>query len=321
MVKNDRQTVLILLLVVLIVLILFIIAGGGRKEKEKKDGYGQYGNNRTESYAGKKAEAYYDTGDGTKAELFTFDPNTADSTALLRLGLSPRIVRNIYRYRGKGGVFSHPEDFAKLWGLTAGQYRKLLPYIRIGEDYRPASEVYGRATHYDNNNGGNHSLSYNQGNAYAGTGDTTKSSHNAKVAQSAYPQKLRSGETMDINSADTTALARIPGIGRYFARQIARYRDRLGGYVSKEQLAEIDGFPESALPYININGSAIRKIRINTATNEQLRKHPYIDFRQARDILDYRRLRGRIRNLDDLRATRAFTDNMLQKLAPYIDFD
>lgn len=320
MVKSDRQTILILLFVIIIALLLFIIADKDSDTKEERGGYSRYGDNRTESYAGKKAEAYYDTSDGRKAELFAFDPNIADSTAFLRLGLSPTIVRNIYRYRAKGGVFSRPEDFAKLWGLTAGQYRTLLPYIRISEDFRPASEVYGHRKSYQREytqSVGNHT---DEGHLSQHPAKGTHSD-SVKGTQSTYAQKLRNGEKMEINNADTTALARIPGIGQYFARQITRYRDRLGGFHDKSQLAEIDGFPESALPYININGGAVRKIRINTATNEQLRKHPYIDFRQARDILDYRRLRGRIRSLDDLRATRAFTDNMLQKLAPYIDFD
>ena len=55
-----------------------------------------------------------------KPATFFFDPNTADSTALLRLGLSPWQVRNIYKYRARGGRYHRPEDFSKLYGLTKG---------------------------------------------------------------------------------------------------------------------------------------------------------------------------------------------------------
>ena len=41
-------------------------------------------------------------------ETFFFDPNTADSTMLLRLGLSPWQVRNIYKYRARGGRYHRP---------------------------------------------------------------------------------------------------------------------------------------------------------------------------------------------------------------------
>src|SRR3712207_9469155 len=39
------------------------------------------------------------------AVLFDFDPNTADSTQFLALGLRPWQVRNIYKYRAKGGIY------------------------------------------------------------------------------------------------------------------------------------------------------------------------------------------------------------------------
>ena len=61
--------------------------------------------------------------ESSKAERFPFDPNSADSTQLLRLGLQPWQVRNIYKYRAKGGVYRSKEDFARLYGLTVKQYR------------------------------------------------------------------------------------------------------------------------------------------------------------------------------------------------------
>jgi hypothetical protein len=68
-------------------------------------------------------------------EEFPFDPNTADSTQLLRLGLQPWQVRSIYRYRARGGVFRSKRDFAQLYGLTKKDYLRLEPYIRISDDY------------------------------------------------------------------------------------------------------------------------------------------------------------------------------------------
>ena len=77
-------------------------------------------------------------------KLVVFDPNTADSTTLLSLGLQRWQVRNIYRYRRAGGIYRRKEDFARLYGLTAGQYRQLEPYIRIGADYQPAVTLTDR---------------------------------------------------------------------------------------------------------------------------------------------------------------------------------
>ena len=234
--------------------------------------------------------AYYNAG-GRTAELFTFDPNTADSTQLLRLGLAPWQVRNIYKYRANGGIYRRPSDFARLYGLTKKQYEQLLPYIRISDDYRPAAEIYGKT----------------QQPTYAR--DTLR-----------YPLKIKPGEHIALNSADTALLKRVPGIGSGFAGAIVRYRERLGGFYKVGQLLEIDNFPESALPYFTADASRCRRLNINKLTLNQLRRHPYISFYQAKTIVDHRRLHGPIKSLDELRLYKDFTPEVIEKLRNYVEF-
>ena len=250
----------------------------------------------------KDGKQYYAT-EQTPVHLQPFDPNTADSTLLLSLGLQPWQVRSIYRYRAHGGVYTCPEDFARLYGLSVKKYRQLRPYIRIGEEYRPAADVYGLRPKGRERT--SHTLT-------ADGQDTPKP----------YQQKIKHGETVQVNSADTTQLCRVPGIGPYFARRITRYRDRLGGFVSKSQLLEIDDFPESALDYLTIDTSsgAIKRININKATSEQMRQHPYITYLMARQIADYRRLKGHISDLSDLRLLPTFPPEVIERLRPYIEY-
>lgn len=244
-----------------------------------------------------------------EVRLQAFDPNTADSTLLLSLGLQPWQVRSIYKYRAAGGVYTRPEDFARLYGLSVKKYRELKPYISISPDYREASTLA-------------ESRSHRQQDTY----DRTSPDPAATTAQAhseQFPQKLKAGQTLALNSADTLSLRRIPGIGPYFARKIVRYRERLGGFVSKKQLLEIQDFPESALDYINLPESEtnrIRKLNINKATSEQLRSHPYISYVMARSILDFRRMRGNITNLSDLRLMPSFTPEAIAKIRPYIEY-
>lgn len=235
-------------------------------------------------------------------ELVPFDPNTADSTTLLRLGLQPWQVRNIYKYRAAGGIYREPQDFARLYGLTRGQYRRLRPYIRISDDYLPASDLYRR---------------HDRTAIPATTADGEAA---PKTPRYAYQPKIHEGDHVALNTADTVQLKTVPGIGSYFARQIVRYRERLGGFASTAQLREIDGFPESALPFFTADPAAIRKVNINKATLGQLKAHPYIDFYQARDITDYRRLHGPIHSLSDLRGLPTFPPDVIRQLEPYIDF-
>ena len=146
-------------------------------------------------------------------ELFAFDPNTADSTQLTRLGLNKWQVKNIYKYRAAGGVYRQPSDFARLWGLTKKQFERLRPYIRISDDYKPAADFYGHTGWKEQS-----ALPPSQ----------QLDGNERPVYQR--PLKLEEGQTINLNTADTTQLKMVPGIGSYFARQIVNYRKRLGGF-------------------------------------------------------------------------------------------
>lgn len=226
-----------------------------------------------------------------RRKLSAFDPNTADSTLLLSLGLQPWQVRSIYRYRAKGGIYRQPSDFARLYGLTVKQYKELLPYIHISDEYKPAAEVYGRTD------------------AVRSGRDTLR-----------YPVKLQPGQYVTLDDADTASLRKVPGIGRYYASRIVRYRNDLGGYVSVAQLSEIEGIPEAALSYFRVTGGAVRKLNLNRLTLKELKHHPYINFYQARRIIDYRRLKGPLHSIDDLRLLKDFTQRDIERLRPYVEF-
>jgi DNA uptake protein ComE-like DNA-binding protein len=136
-----------------------------------------------------------------------------------------------------------------------------------------------------------------------------------------YPIKLKETETLLLNEADTNALRKVPGIGSAFARAIVNYRQRLGGFVKTEQLMEIDGFPEEALAYLKVENPHPRKLNINRLSLNELKRHPYINFFQAKAITDYRRLRGPIHSLQDLRLSKDFPPEAIQRLEPYVEYE
>ena len=261
------------------------------KISDQTDGTDNYTTNEVDDATGKtyytSEGTFYDTGQH-RAELFYFDPNTADSTQLLRLGLQPWQVRNIYRYRNKGGIYRRPEDFARLYGLTAGQYRKMKPYIRISPDFLPAALLPEAS--YERN-------------------DTT-----------ARKKKLGAGEQIVLNTADSTQLLHVPGIGRYFTRRILSYSKQLGGYVSVDQLDEIEDFPTESKKYFTISAPATHRLNLNRLSVTELRRHPYIPFHQAQAIADYRRVHGSIRNLNELKTHRDFPPEAIERLLPYVEY-
>jgi DNA uptake protein ComE-like DNA-binding protein len=112
----------------------------------------------------------------------------------------------------------------------------------------------------------------------------------------------------------------VPGIGPYFASKIVQYGQRLGGYVSVDQLDEIDNFPLDAKDYLTIDHPSPVRLNINRLSLNELKRHPYINFYMARAITDYRRLHGPIRSLDDLRLLKDFPQEVIDRLRPYVEY-
>ena len=285
--KSDRKVILTLLVVIVSVFTMIFLTGGDGTDATtpSKDSIPSR-TNKSYNYSGYTPK---------KAERFTFDPNTADSTQLLRLGLQPWQVRNIYKYRAAGGIYRKPLDFAKLYGLTVKQYRELEPYIRISSDYLPASTLVNEKAGY-----------------------TRKEPKDTNVYQ--HPIKIKATEHIVLNTADTTSLITIPGIGPYYARKIVQYGNRLGGYVSVDQLDEIDDFPTEAKKYLVVNNPSPKKLNVNQLSLNELKRHPYINFYQAKAITDYRRLHGAIKSLNELRLIKDFTPEAIKRLMPYVTY-
>lgn len=237
------------------------------------------------------ADAIHYSTEQPQPQRFYFDPNTADSTQLQNLGLQKWQIRNIYKYRAHGGIYRRKEDFARLYGLTAKQYRELEPYIRISSDYQPAANLVAPVE-----------------------------KHTTIVDSAQQPVKLNKGEYIVLNTADTTQLKRVPGIGSFYAGEIIRHGKWLGGYVSVDQLDEIDGFPSESKKYFIIKDAHPVKVNINKMTLQQLRRHPYINYFQAKTITDYRRLHGPISSLDELRLSDDFTPEAIERLRPYVEY-
>lgn len=223
------------------------------------------------------------------AVLQPFDPNTVDSVLLRQLGLPVYIVRNILKYRAKGGVFRSPESFSRIYGLKEEVYQKLKPYITI------APLV---------------SVSHVRTDTFRQLKDTIP-----------YVPKYEEGTIVDLNKADTSILKRIPGIGSTLARMIVVYRQRLGGFYDVAQLQEVPHVGVELNKWFVVTPAGLHKIQVNSASLDKLRSHPYMDFYKAKAIMEYRRKRGKIKGLSQLSMFEEFTEKDLKRLSPYLTFE
>ena len=227
--------------------------------------------------------------------LTPFDPNLADSIEFLRLGLPSYVIKNVIKYRQKGGRFSTPESFARIYGLTEAKFKELQPYIYISEEFIKKPNRKKSAQE--------------------------RSKREEKVDSLQKPFKYPEGTLVDVNTADTTELKKIPGIGGGIARRIVAYRNRLGGFYTLEQLNEVEFVTADLLKWFKLEGDSVRKLPINRVGLDKLRAHPYINFYQARVIVEYRRKKGEIKSLSQLALYEEFTEKDLKRLSAYISFD
>ena len=293
--KSDRKVIILLLIVAVVIIVLIRWSKQLPLAPESSSETFQKTKDTSVSQHNDAHKWDFSSAPSPSVHLTPFDPNTADAMQLLSLGLTEWQVKSLLKYRAKGGVFRQPADFARLYGLTQKQFKQLQPYIRISDDYRPAAELFAhqeKTTDYQR--------------------DTVK-----------FPIKLKEGAHVLLNTADTSVLKKIPGIGSYFARQIVAYRNRLGGYSSVSQLTEIDDFPSETLSFFQLSAddaNRIRKLNLNKLTLNELKRHPYISFYQARAIVDYRRLHGALHSLDDLKLLNDFSEDKIRQLQPYVEF-
>lgn len=131
---------------------------------------------------------------------------------------------------------------------------------------------------------------------------------------------------LDLNQADSLTLLSVRGIGSYSASRILSYRRALGGYVSLDQLDEIEGLRAEnlqelkTLAYVRQDSLAPTQLSVNRATFKELLAHPYLSYEQVCAIANCRRERGRVESIESLAFMDEFGPKDLHRLRPYLDF-
>ena len=281
--KSERRAIFVLLVLLFVLIVALVIVPAERPLSESVVSV-------ADSVVCSPAEP------AASPVLTAFDPNLVDSAELAALGLPAHVVRNVIKYRQKGGSFPTPESFARIYGLTETQYEELKPYIRISESFtrKPAPKK---------------------------PAPSTREPLRRDTLRWPKPVKYPEGTLVDANAADTTELKKIPGIGSGIARAIVGYRERLGGFCSLDQLQDIKYITPELLRWFKLENDSVRRLDINRAGLDQLRAHPYLNFYQAKVIVEHRRKRGKITSLSQLSLYEEFTEKDLERIAAYLRFD
>jgi len=219
----------------------------------------------------------------TTFKPFFFDPNTVDAKGWEQLGLRAKTIQTILNYRYKGGKFRQPTDIKKIWGLRDDEAERIIPYIQIAS---VNNQAFTNRNGFANNNSVN---------------------------------KL---EPVDINTATPEMFKHLPGIADGLHYKIVKFRDKLGGFISIDQVKETYGITDSAFqllqPYLLLKTTDIIRLNINTASEFELSAHPYIERHVAKAIVLYRQQHGNYASINDLKKIVFIKDAFLKKIGAYL---
>ena len=220
--------------------------------------------------------------------LSRFDPNQQNRSSLVRMGLTEGVARKWENYLKAGGRFRKAEDIQKIYGLKQTDYDRLLPYL----DFPDHKEEW-----------------------------IAKEA----VPEVTLPSSYESPKTVviDVNKATAQEWQSLRGIGPAYSRRIVKFRDKLGGFHSLDQIKETYGLPDSVFQSIYLqlrHSSVFRKLAINRATVEELAAHPYLYFQDARLIINYRDEHGAFDSTEDVQKLYGLDTETIKKMEPYWDF-
>ena len=270
--------------------------GGVALPEQDEPNFGNY-NNKYNNYKGKLS--YKDK----VAERFPFNPNEVSDADLKRLGFPPYLAKIIVNYRSKGGKFKYKEDLLKIYAMKPEVYQAVYPLMSL-----PSKTESGQQKDYQEEK------------IIVETGSKPIFNAGIKSAENPIANKKREVAVFDLNTADTTQLMALNGIGRGYANRIIKFRDALGGFYALDQVSETFGLPPDLMPEIKkrcILSGNHKKIYINKT---DFIKHPYLKYNLAKSIINFRKQHGNFNTSDDLKSIISLDQATIDKIKPYLDF-
>ena len=219
----------------------------------------------------------------SKTVIHPFNPNYITDYKGYTLGMRVEEIDRLLRFRESGKWINSAEAFQKVTGVSDSLLGAIAPYFKFPEwvtqpKPKPAYSTYDKP---------------------AG--------------------KARS----DLNAVAFKALTNIKGVDEKLARDIIAYRHKLGGFLDDKQLYDVYGLSSAQAREILLNYTVKSKpevdsYNVNTASASDLSTVPFITFKIAREIVDYRVLHEGINDLDELLKIEGITPYKLARIKLYL---
>lgn len=228
-------------------------------------------------------------GEGTKHEIYPFNPNFITASKGDKLGMSPKEINRLHQFRKQDKWVNSKADFQGVTKVSDSLLNKISPYFKfpdwvIAKRKRQAQEGRNRS------------------------------------------EELPYAQKTDLNDAGMEDLQEVSGIGEVLARRIIRYRSKLGGFVDDVQLKDVYGLSyktrENLLVQFTVKSNTdVKKLDINTATTAELTDIVYFDYELARKIVNYRITHEGITTFEELAKIEEFPAGRIQRIKLYLKIE
>lgn len=222
-----------------------------------------------------------------KPSIYPFNPNFITDFKGYKLGMSVAEIDRLLAYRKQNKFVNSAEEFQAVTKVSDSLLKTISPYFKFPDWVKNKKEyksTYGKAD---------------------------------------FP-KVEKITILDINEASKEELMKIYGIGDKISDRILEQKDKLGAFVSMEQMNDVWGLSPEVIEKLNQHfdvksTSKIKKVSINNATVKDLAQFPFFRYPLAKEIVIYRSMHGDIK-IEDLSKIKGFPVDKIKIIALYLEF-
>lgn len=223
-------------------------------------------------------------------KIYPFNPNFISDYKGYTLGMSVAEIDRLHQFRKGNKYVNSAEDFQKVTKVSNDLLAKISPYFKFPD--------------WVTNKKKNHFYT-----------DYPKQSADKKV-------KII---VSDINTASQEELMKVYGIGPGLSERILKEREKLGAFVSMEQMKDVWGLSPEVIENLNkhfkvLVKPTIAKLDINNASVKEITRLPFFRYYLAKEIVTYRSMNGAIKSKEDLIKIKDFPVEKVDIIALYLDF-
>ena len=222
-----------------------------------------------------------------KPTIYPFNPNFITDFKGYKLGMSVAEIDRLLAFRKQNKFVNSAEEFQQVTKVSDSLLKAISPYFKF-PDWVKNKKSYVNSFEKK---------------------DFTKSEKKISI---------------DINTASQEDLIKVYGIGEGLSKRILEQKEKLGAFVSMEQMNDIWGLSPEVVENLNKsffvrNTSAIKKININSASIKELSQFPFFKYNLAKEIVTYRTMNVDIK-IEDLTKIKGFPVEKLKIIALYLEF-